>query len=167
MLAQPALEFIGPYQTVCNYGVYFLHALGEHMALVSADKAGTVQNQGAKLDNPFQPNHYGGTENARPVDTAPGQAPKGATLAGMPAHRFESPWGGPAIDSQGNADCQHGQEGFPNGRFSTGSRYGPGALPGGTPSGGNGMVSDPNYPILSGGTNVTRKLGITNLRDVP
>jgi hypothetical protein len=31
----------------------------------------------------------------------------------------------PAIDAQGNADCQGGQGGYPEGPLSTGNRYGP------------------------------------------
>jgi hypothetical protein len=73
----------------------------------------------------------------------------------------------PAIDAQGNADCQRGQEGYPAGPFTTGGRYGKGVLSDDTPAGGNAAITDPNYPILSGGTNVTRELGINNLRDVP
>jgi phospholipid/cholesterol/gamma-HCH transport system substrate-binding protein len=168
-VTRPAIEFIGPYQTVCDYGVYMLHSLGEHQSLLSFDKAGTTQNQGAKFPNPIQPNNYGTTESSRPVDVPPGQKARGATFMGLPAHRFESPppAGGPAIDAQGNADCQHGQEGYPNGPLVTGGRYGGGALSDGTPAGGNAMVADGNFPILSGGTFVTRKLGIKNLHDIP
>jgi hypothetical protein len=72
----------------------------------------------------------------------------------------------PAVDAQGNGDCQRGQEGYPNGPVAAGGRFGPGALPDGTPSGGNATVSD-HYPILSGGTFKARELGIENIRDVP
>ena len=87
---------------------------------------------------------------------------------GQPAHRLEAPlMPYAAIDAQGNADCQRGQEGYPNGPFTTGGRYGAGELSDGTPAGGNASITDPNYPILSGGTFVTRRLGITNLKQVP
>jgi phospholipid/cholesterol/gamma-HCH transport system substrate-binding protein len=162
-----AIQFISPYQTVCNYAVYFLHPLGEHQSQVSDDKAGTTQNQGAKMPNPLQPNNYGSTENSRDVDVPPGQKARGATFMGLPAHRLQGPLANPAIDAQGNADCQRGQEGYPNGSFVTGARYGPGQLSDGTPSGGNAAVTDPNYPILSGGTFASRKLGISNLSQIP
>ena len=83
--------------------------------------------------------------------------------------RLQGPLYSPAIDAQGNADCQRGQEGYPNGPFTTGGRYGKGQLEGGdrAPNGGNASITDPNYPILSGGTDVSRRLGIKNLRDVP
>jgi virulence factor Mce-like protein len=166
---RPAIEFIAPYQTVCNYAVYFLNPLGEHQSGISPDKAGTVQAQGAKIDNLFQPNHYGSTESSRPVDVPFGQKARGATVMGRPAHRLMGPLyqGGPAIDAQGNADCQRGQEGYPNGPFATAPRVKPGELSDGTPTGANAIVTDPNYPVLSGGTFKTRELGIDNLTDIP
>ena len=85
----------------------------------------------------------------------------------------------PAIDAQGNADCQLGQAGYPNGRLNNG-RYELGNLhdasddhglpiPSEVGKGGNGAIvpDDNNLPGLAGGTYVTRKLGIKNLRDVP
>ena len=167
-VTRPAAEFISPYQTVCGYGVYFFHALGEHMSLIAPDKAGTAQNQGLKFVNNEQPNNYGTTESSRNVDVPPGVKPRGAKdMAGEPLHRLQAPLYSPAIDAQGNADCQRGQEGYPNGALATGARYGPGALPDGTPSGGNAPNTDNDYPILSGGTFKSRELGIDNLRDVP
>ena len=164
---QPAVEFVAPYQTVCNYAVYFLHPLGEHQSDLSPDGAGTNQAQGAKNVNPLQANNYGTTESSRPVDIMPGENARDATFAGEPAHRLQGPLYSPAIDAQGNADCQRGQEGYPNKSFTTGARYGPGVLSDGTPTGANASVTDPNYPILSGGTFKTRELGIDNLADVP
>jgi phospholipid/cholesterol/gamma-HCH transport system substrate-binding protein len=166
-VTRPAIEYIAPYQTVCNYAVYFLHPLGDHQSQVSNDKAGTTQNQGGKFPNPIQPNNYGTTEGSRDVDVPPGQKARGATFMGLPAHRLGPPPYSGAIDAQGNADCQRGQEGYPNGPFTTGGRYGKGELSDGTPAGGNASITDPNYPILSGGTYVTRKLGITNLSQIP
>ena len=174
-VTRPPAEFIAPYQSVCNYGVYFFNALGEHMSLVSNDKAGTAQNQGLKFVNMEQANSYGTTESSRNVDIPPGMKARGAVSDGSPGvgppgeqlHRLIAPLYSPAIDAQGNADCQRGQEGYPNGPLATGARYGPGRLPDGTPSGGNAPVMDNDYPILSGGTFKSRELGIENLRDVP
>jgi virulence factor Mce-like protein len=167
-VTRPAIEFIAPYQTVCNYAVYFLHPLGEHQSQVSPDRGGTVQNQGAKLPNNEQPNTYGHTNNARNVDVPPGKHPRGARDEhGSSLHRLIAPLYSPAIDAQGNADCQRGQEGYPRGPFTTGGRYGAGFLEDGhTPAGGNFSVTDDNYPLLSGGTFKSRELGIDNLRDV-
>jgi virulence factor Mce-like protein len=167
-VTKPAVQFVAPYQTVCDYGVYFIHALGEHMSQVSTDKAGTAQNQGLKFMNMNQPNNYGTTVGSRNVDIPPGQKARGAKDAtGEDLHRIQAPLYGPAIDAQGNADCQRGQEGYPNGPLATGARYGKGQLPDGTPSGGNAPNTDNDYPILSGGTFKARELGIDNLRDVP
>jgi virulence factor Mce-like protein len=174
-VTRPAAEFIAPYQTVCNYFVYFALPLGEHQSQLSPDKSGTVQNQGAKSVNGDQPNNYGTILSSRNVDIPPGQKARGAVAPpdgsmgppGEPIHRLQAPLYNPAIDAQGNADCQRGQEGYPNGPFTTGGRYGPGKLSDGTPAGGNAPVTDPDYPILSGGTFESIENGIDNLADVP
>jgi virulence factor Mce-like protein len=167
-VTRPATEFIAPFQTVCNYAVYFLHPLGEHMSQVAPDKSGTAQNQGLKFMNSEQPNNYQSTASSRNVDIHPGQKARGAKdQKGDDLHRLQTPLYGTALDAQGNADCQRGQEGYLNGPFVVGGRYGPGELPDGTPSGGNAPAVDNDYPILSGGTDVSRRLGIDSVEDVP
>jgi virulence factor Mce-like protein len=174
-VTRPAAEFIAPYQTVCNYFVYFVHPLGEHQSQLGMDKSGTVQAQGAKSVNGEQPNNYGTIQSSRNVDIPPGMDARGAKAPldgsmgppGEPIHRLQAPLYNPAIDAQGNADCQRGQEGYPNGPFTTGGRYGPGLLSDKTPSGGNAPITDPDYPILSGGTFESIENGIDNLADVP
>jgi virulence factor Mce-like protein len=174
-VTRPAAEFIAPYQTVCNYFIYFAHALGEHQSQLGMDHSGTVQNQGAKHVNGEQPNNYGTIQSSRNVDIPPGMEARGAKAPldgsmgppGEPIHRLQAPLYNPAIDAQGNADCQRGQEGYPNGPFTTGGRYGPGLLSDKTPAGGNAPVTDPDYPILSGGTFESIENGIDNLADVP
>ena len=166
---RPAVEFVAPFQTVCNYGVYFAGPLGEHMSVISADRAGTAQNQGAKLMNNEQPNSYTTLESSRDVDVPEGMPARGAKDAeGRQLHRFlVSPYT-PAIDAQGNADCQRGQEGWPSGHFGdAGARYQPGTLPNGNPTGANAAIVGNDYPILSGGTFKSRELKIDNLKDVP
>jgi hypothetical protein len=97
----------------------------------------------------------------------PGVDPSGAKDAegGALGRTFGTPYQ-PAIDAQGNADCQNGQAGFPRGPAAPGARYGPGELSDGTPTGGNYPVVLDNYPILSGGTYKSRELGLNNLKDV-
>jgi virulence factor Mce-like protein len=163
----PAARFIAPYQTVCNYPIYFLLGLGDHQSLISPDKSGTVQNQGIKLVNQQQPNNYGTLNSSRNVDVPAPLKARGAKDATGELHRVQAPLYTPAIDAQGNADCQRGQEGYPNGPLASGARYGKGNLPDGTASGGNAPNTNDNYPILSGGTFATRRLGIKNLKDVP
>jgi virulence factor Mce-like protein len=176
-VTRPAVEYVAPYQTVCNYAVYFIHPLGEHQSQVAPDKSGTVQTGGVKTVNNQQPNSYGTSESSRNVDIPPGQKARGAKSdaqhpygpPGSELHRLIAPLYNPAIDAQGNADCQRGQEGYPNGPFAAAARYGPGELPDPehAPAGGNAPVTNADYPILSGGTFKTRELGIDNLADVP
>jgi len=166
-VTRPAIEYIAPYQTVCNYAVYFIHPLGEHWSQAANDAGGTTQNQGVKFANFAQPNNYQTIMSSRNVDLPPGQSVDNARDPFGPLHRLQGPLYSPAIDSQGNADCQRGQEGYPQGPFTTGGRYGRGRLKDGTPAGGNASITDPDYPILSGGTTRSRQLGIDNLRDVP
>jgi hypothetical protein len=163
-VTRPALEFIAPYQTVCNYFNYFVHPLGEHQS--TTVPGGTVQAQGVKLPNLFQANTFAGIEASRPWDTPPGVDPVGAQGPGGDLGRVYATPYQPAIDAQGNADCQNGQLGWIRGPLAPGARYGPGALPDGTPTGGNAPVLTNNFPILSGGTFKSRELGIDNLQDV-
>jgi hypothetical protein len=163
-VTKPALEFVAPYQTVCNYWNYFVFPLGEHQSQVSS-LGGTAQNQGARFPNLLQANSLGNFQASRPVDTPPGVDPIGANVAGQKLDRFYAQPQQPAIDAQGNADCQIGQNGFVRGPLGP-NRYKPGTAPNGDPSGGNASVSISNFPILSGGTYVSRKLGLNNLKDV-
>jgi ABC-type transporter Mla subunit MlaD len=170
-VTRPALEYIAPYQTVCNQAVYFIHPLGELQSVVQNGPTGggTLLNQNVKLVNNQQDNNLGSSSSSRPVDVPPGQSPIGATdPAGNALSRPYLPQTShPAIDAQGNADCQVGQVGWLRGPLLNGSRYGPGLVPGtSTPTGGNWAVLANDLPGLRGGTYLTRKLGIRNLRDV-
>ncbi len=161
----PAVQFISPYQTVCNYASFFFGALSDHWSGPSA-LGGTVQNQGIKLVNSFQPNTIGNSESARPWDLEPGVDPIGANDGVLPLGRlFGTPYT-PAIDAQGNADCQLGQTGYPKGPDAPNARYGGGFAPDGAPRGGNAAITNSNYPILSGPTYIGEKLGLKNLSDV-
>jgi virulence factor Mce-like protein len=185
-VAKPAVQFIVPYQTVCNYWVYWWNGLGEHMTRITAEggAGGTNQNQGVKLPNLGQPNSYITTEGSRPIDISRDHEQEHGddapiTPTGQPGperaeHRFYTPIYQPAIDAQGNADCQLGQVGYIRGPLNEpGLRYGrdaqgnPTYLSDDTPSGGNFAVLMSNLPGLRGGTFVSRELGIRNLRDVP
>jgi virulence factor Mce-like protein len=173
----PALEFIAPYQTVCNYFNYFAFPLGEHQSLTAL--GGTVQNQNLKFPNLEQPNTFANSENGRPWDIPqdpnapfPWQdtgTPYGAHFAGEPAGRLYSTPYQVAIDAQGNADCQNGQGGWVRGPLHTvAPRYKPGEdAPDGAPGGGNFSVTSSNFPGLHGGTYKSRELGINGLQDVP
>jgi phospholipid/cholesterol/gamma-HCH transport system substrate-binding protein len=72
----------------------------------------------------------------------------------------------PAIDAQGNADCQVGNTGYLDGPLATGFRYKPSSDPNSTAAedlGGNHIVVDPDQPWLSGPT----RLGVKRLKDLP
>jgi virulence factor Mce-like protein len=169
-VGRPAIEFIAPYQTVCNDTVYFLHPLGEVQSAVQTGPTGggTVLQNGLKVPNAKQPNNYGTAQSSRAWDVGPGINPIGAKDEfGDPLMHLDVAPYSPAIDAQGNADCQIGQFGYLHGPLTTDGRYGPGVLSDGTPSAGNFVVTDDDMPILSGGTYKSRQLGINNLRDVP
>jgi len=170
-VARPAVEYIAPYQTVCNLSYSFLHSLGEVQSQTQSGDTGggTVLQQGGTFPNFGQANNYGTIESSRPVDVPPDKDPHGATDAlGTPLHRLYGTPYPPAIDAQGNADCQAAQLGYVKGPFNLpGFRVPPGLAPDGAPTGGNFSVTANDFPVLTGGTYVTRKLGIKNLSDVP
>jgi len=148
-VTKPALQFVAPYQTVCNNFVYFFNPLGTHQS--SVVPGGTSERILAKLVDTQQENSLGSTESKRPVDIPSGQDPQ-AEPAKQVLH---TQYGGPAVDSQGRADCQGGQTGYPF-RLASNPRY-----PGGH------LVVDGNTPGLAGGTYKSRQLGIKSLKDVP
>jgi virulence factor Mce-like protein len=181
-VSRPAIQFIAPYQTVCNYFNYFMHPLGEAQSVVQAGPTGggTSLNQNVKVPNSHQQNNYGSSTGSRPWDIPSDQKPQGAKdEMGNPLFRLYSPPYQPAIDAQGNADCQLGQNGYPNGELSDGP-YSKGdiqdhsedhglPIPSEFGTGSNGAIvpDDNNLPGLSGGTYKSRELGIDNLADVP
>jgi hypothetical protein len=144
-VARPALEFVAPYQTVCNYLVYFFNPLGTHQSAAVA--GGTSERILAKLVDTQQENSLGSTESTKPVDGDPNATP--------PQQSLHTQYGGPAIDSSGRADCQAGQTGYPN-SLSKGDRWNA-----------RHIVVDPDTPGLAGGTFKARELGIDHLKDVP
>jgi phospholipid/cholesterol/gamma-HCH transport system substrate-binding protein len=174
-VAKPAIQFIAPYQTVCNYTIYFIHPLGELQSQVQNGPTGggTVLQNNNKLVNSQQPNNVGTQETSRPWDVSPNKDPRGATDSmGTALGRLYGPPYMPAIDAQGNADCQNGQVGWFKGPLSSGGRYPRGFVKNAAgndttvPSAGNWAVTDNDLPGLRGGTYKSRQLGINNLRDV-
>jgi len=181
-VSRPALQFVAPYQTVCNYFMYFVHPLGEAQSVVQSGPTGggTSLNQNMKVVNSHQQNNYGSSTGSRPWDILANQKPQGAKdKMGNPLFRLYAPPYQPAIDAQGNADCQLGQNGYPNGALSAGP-YSKGNIQDGSDehglpipdefgTGSNGAIvpDDNNIPGLSGGTYKSRELGIDNLKDVP
>jgi phospholipid/cholesterol/gamma-HCH transport system substrate-binding protein len=148
-VTRPGLEFVAPYQTVCNFFVYFFNPLGTHQS--ASVSGGTTERILAKLVDTQQPNSLGTTESTKPVDVPRGEDPQ----QDPPKQVLHTQYGGPAIDSSGRADCQGGQTGYPF-RVESNPRY-----PGGH------LAVDGNTPGLAGGTFKARQLGIDNLKDVP
>ena len=169
-MARPAIEFIAPYQTVCNHFIYFIHSLGELQSPVQAGPTGggTVLNQNIKFVNFEQPNNIGSISTSRPWDVPPGEDPKTATQrraarsAASTARRTarrSTPRATPTARSARWATSA--------GRSRPAAATRRATLSDGTPTGGNFSVTDNNLPGLRGGTYKSRELGIDNLADVP
>jgi hypothetical protein len=168
---KPLINYTAPYQTVCNYTTMFTTGLGQHQS--EGVSNGTGQRVLLKDENATQDNRFGTVFNDRPVDLPRGVDP---TTAKDPSGRaLEVFHGGPyfpAIDAQGNADCQNGQFGYLDGRLGRGRYPAHGPVPGDDPSfnqfnrmfaGGSHNVYLDNSPGLAGPTFT----GVPNLRSVP
>jgi phospholipid/cholesterol/gamma-HCH transport system substrate-binding protein len=161
-VSRPAVEFLAPYQTVCNSPLAFFNQLGIHFG--DPIRAGTAERILLKqANNQGQLNHLGTTQSSRPADVPANEDPQTATNAFGKLEVLHGQPYSPAIDAQGNADCQAGQFGYLNSLAT--SRYPPSNDP--TKGGGSHVVVDPNTPGLAGPTYKGRQLGIYNLRDVP
>jgi virulence factor Mce-like protein len=157
-ISGPAVEFIAPYQTLCNSLVYFFNPLGTHIS--QPVPGGTTERILAKLVGITQPNTMADTHSKRPVDVPQGKDPQ----AEPPQQALHTQYAGVPFDSEGRADCQGGQTGYPD-RLAAESRYPPSPDP--AQGGGSHIVVDADTPGLAGGTYVTRKLGIKSLKDLP
>ena len=156
----PLIEYVAPYQTVCNYWVYYWTGISEHVS--ENVRGGTVQRTNLKSGNNTQDNRVNGSDADRPVDVPFNQDPQGTKAPDnndLQALHNGAYW--PAVDAQGNADCVQGQRGYLDGPFITQPRYGP------TENGGQHVVLDNDMPGLAGGTYKSRELGIDNINDIP
>jgi hypothetical protein len=178
---RPLVNYVAPYQTVCNYTVYYLTGLQGDVAFTTAN--GSAQAVLLKSDTNSPQDNKLGSMGDRQADIPANVDPHGATYPGSNA-----PWEvahtqtyEPAIDAQGNADCQRGQEGYPtgplNGPIGRG-QYDPTYRPHSVPNpadpnavqafdaghaGGSHTVNQMNDPGLLGPT----FKGVKQLRDVP
>ena len=156
----PLIEYVAPYQTVCNYWNYYWGGLSEHVS--EPVRGGTTQRVNLKSDNRTQDNRMSGSEADRPADVPKSQDPQTAEdPAGDPLVVLHRQAYEPAIDAQGNADCQVGQRGYLDGPLVEGNPYPPSDDP--TELGGSHVVLDSDFPLLSGPTYT----GVPNLSDVP
>src|SRR5436190_10425581 len=167
---KPTINYAAPYQTVCDYTTMFTTGLGQHQSEGVA--AGTGERVLLKSDNMVQDNRFNSVGTDRPPDVPTDQDPRTRTVNGQALEIFHGGPYYPAIDAQGNADCQNGQFGYMVGPFGT-SRYKPHkSLPGDDAAntqwsrmfaGGSHGSSADNSPGLAG----TTFTGVANLRDVP
>jgi virulence factor Mce-like protein len=161
-VATPLVEYVAPFQTVCNYWNYYWTGLSEHVSEVVT--GGTGQRSLMKSGNNTQDNRVNSTEGDRPVDVPVGMDPKTAKdPSGMDLQALHGGAYGTAIDAQGNADCEVGQRGYLTGPSVPGGRYPPSTDP--AEGGGSHVVLE--VPGLAGPTYKARELGIDNLEDVP
>jgi virulence factor Mce-like protein len=106
--AKPLAEHVTPAQTVCNYWNYMWYALWEHIS--QRDQVGFLERVYPVLFPPGEgsPGGYSGIQangrNAVTGEFEPDELPI------RHGHDY-----GPAIDSQGRADCEDGQTGYPLG----------------------------------------------------
>jgi virulence factor Mce-like protein len=169
-VTKPLINYIAPFQTVCSYTTTFFTGLGQHQS--EGVQRGTAERVLLKSDNGVQDNRFNNVFNDRPVDVPKGVDP---ITTKPPNGSLEAFRGGPyfpAIDSQGNADCQNGQFGFVRGPLGAG-RYPPhGPVAGDDPyytqfnrrfAGGSHTTYLDNTPGLAG----TTFNGVKNLRSVP
>jgi hypothetical protein len=170
-VTKPLVNYVAPYQTVCNYTTAFTTGLGQHQS--EGVQNGTAERVLIKSDNRTQDNRFNNVYNDRPPDLPTGVDPTTAVdEKGEPLQVFHGGPYFPAIDAQGNADCQNGQFGYLDGPTGSG-RYRPhGPVPGDDGhytqfnrrfAGGSHNVYNDNNPGLAG----TTYRGLKNLKDVP
>jgi hypothetical protein len=173
-LAAPMLEYVAPSQTVCNDAVYFFSGLSGHLS--EDAKGGTLQRVLVRSDQMLmQPGKLGDSANWRPADVPANASPKTTKSAtGSYLEVYHNQPYAPAIDAQGNADCQNGQVGYLTGPIPTDGRYPPAGEQNFNPdnpqdnfyvnhAGGSHVVVQPNTPGLAGPTYT----GVPSLRAVP
>jgi len=176
LVGRPFLEFVAPYQTLCNDAVaWFTGLAGDHSIGVTN---GTAQNALVKTGSNFQAGSFFTTGSGRPADVPANVDPQtyldptGAHYATLQFAQY-----GSAVDAQGNADCQKGQTGYIVGPLVPrgGGRYPPANINPGESyadwekraAGGSHVSLVDDIPGLLGGSYVTRRLHINNLKDIP
>jgi ABC-type transporter Mla subunit MlaD len=155
----PLVTYVAPYQTVCNYFNYYFTAFGEHVS--EPFRFGTIQRVNLKSDNRTQDNRLSSSEADRPADVPDNLDPQTAKdPEGNPLTALRRTGYFPAVTANGDADCQVGQVGFPDGPLVEGSPYPPSNDP--AQGGGSHVVLDSDLPGIAGPTFT----GLNNLREV-
>jgi virulence factor Mce-like protein len=171
-VATPLVEYVAPYQTVCNFWTYYWTAISEHVS--ETVRGGTGQRSASKSDNRIQDNRVSSSDADRPVDVAANEDPQKLEYPnGEPAQALHGGGYSPAITSDGFADCRVGQRGYLDGPSVNTGRYSPSndvPLTGtDNAGGGSHVVLDTERAGLprAGGTYKSRELGIDHVEDVP
>ncbi len=161
----PLVDHVAPYQTVCNYWNYFWNGLGEHVS--ENVPGGTGQRVLLLTDNRTQDNRWTSTEADRPADIPANQPFNATDPAGDPLVAVHSGSYSPAVDARGRADCRVGQTGYLAGPNVPNGRYPPSNDP--AQGGGSHVVRSLDGVGLPrfGGTDVSRRLGIDSIEDIP
>jgi virulence factor Mce-like protein len=170
-VTRPLINYVAPFQTVCDYTTAWITALGQHQS--EGVSNGTAERVLLKSDNMSQNNRMSDSLADRPVDLPKGVNPTTATdPTGAALEVFHGGPYFPAIDAQGNADCQNGQFGYLAGPLGKGRYPAHGPVPGDDPlytkfeqqfAGGSHTSLVPVVPGLQG----TTFWGVKNLRNVP
>jgi virulence factor Mce-like protein len=169
-VTKPLINYVAPFQTVCDYTTIFFTGLGQHQS--EGVQRGTAERVLLKSDNNVQDNRYNNVFNDRPVDLPRGVNP---ITASVPTGALEVWRNGTyfnAIDAQGNADCETGQTGYMAGPLGKGRYPAHGPVPGDDPAytqfnrnfaGGSHVINEASVPGLVG----TTFTGVSSLRKVP
>ncbi|MEA2424849.1 MAG: phospholipid/cholesterol/gamma-HCH transport system substrate-binding protein [Thermoleophilaceae bacterium] len=170
---RPLAEFVAPYNTVCNNANSFFTGLATHMS--ESVTGGTSEVVLVRSGTNQQEHSFGQTESERPADVPSNKDPQ--TYVDPAGDHYQTLHGeaySPAVDAQGNADCQGGQYGYLDGPYSLNSKYPPADI-GANESfkswenragGGSHTTSRMDHPGLAGPTFSGTRLGITSLKDV-
>ncbi len=104
-ILNPALRFIGPYVTVCNYFNYAWTNAGEHLS--EPDPTGksqrTILNQAPRTRDPRDPS-VGSLGAREPVN---GEPVTSGSAMNLHTNVYSA-----AINADGTADCESGQRGY-------------------------------------------------------
>jgi hypothetical protein len=172
---RPLAEYVAPYNTVCNNANAFFTGLADHM---SEDvTGGTSEVVLVRTGTNNQKNSYNQDESARQADVPSNVDPQ--TYVDQQGDHYQTAHleaYSPAVDAQGNADCQPGQYGYIDGPYNgPDAKWKPADIAPGesyaqwesTKGGGSHTSSLMDHPGLAGPTFVGKRLGINNIKDVP
>jgi virulence factor Mce-like protein len=174
LVLRPLMEYVAPYQTVCNNGNAFFTGLAYHM---SEDvTGGTSEVVLVRTGTHEQGHNFGASDSERPADVPSNWDPQNSVdTAGDKLHVGHLEPYSPAVDAQGNADCQAGQYGYIDGPSNPeGAKYAPAEIKPGESfadwenraGGGSHTSTNNDHPGLAGPTFVGQKLGIDSIDDV-